>query len=118
LIRFLLSLSVLVGCVAADICAQTSSSASQSVTFGVHRSAPVVLASAQTTTVSVKETGLEHTSPLKITIGSESRSHVVSEMSTVVSQRSFAEYKSSLPGAKSFSIKSLRAENPVVTLTE
>ena len=118
LIRFLLSLSVLVVCIAADICAQTSSSASQTVTFGVHRSAPVVVASAQSSLVSVTETGFERTNPLKITIGSESRSHVVSEIGTVVSQRSFAEYKSSLPAVKSFSIESSGAKKPVVTLTE
>ncbi|MGA3246375.1 MAG: hypothetical protein ABSE41_17280 [Bacteroidota bacterium] len=118
LIRFLLSLSVLVGCVAADICAQTSSSASQTVTFGVHRSTPVVVASAQTSTISVSEMGFERTSPLKITVGSDVRSHVLSEISNVPSQRSFAEYKSSLSAVKSFSIKSSSAEKPVVTLTE
>lgn len=118
LVRYILLLSAFVGVGALEVCAQTSSSASQMVTFGVHRSAPIVLASAQTSSVSVRETGFERTSPLKITLGPESRSRVVSEIGTVVSRRSFAEYKSSLPAARSFSVNSSSPAQSVVTLTE
>ena len=114
-LKSILTVSLLLAVVVIEASGQTSSSASQTVTFGVHRSAPIVLASAQTSTVSVSEMGFERTSPLKITVGSDLSSHIVSENVSVPSQRSFAEYKSSLPAVKSFSVKSSGAEKPVVT---
>jgi hypothetical protein len=118
LMKYILALFTLVGVGALEVCAQTSSSASQTVTFGVHRSAPIVLASAQTSSVSVKEIGFERASPLKIAVGSDSRSDIVSEIRSSRFERSFAENKASFSAVKSFNLKSRPAEKTVFTLTE
>jgi hypothetical protein len=118
LIRSLLIVILLLAIAVIESLAQNSSSASQTVTFGVRRSAPVVLASAQTASVTVREIGVERSSPLKVTVGSEVESTAVPEVSYASASPLSSGSQSNFAAVKSFSTKSARAKNSVVTLTE
>ncbi|MCX6135165.1 MAG: hypothetical protein NTU47_15245 [Ignavibacteriales bacterium] len=117
-LKHILIVSSLLAIVTIEASAQNSSSASQMVTFGVHRSAPVILASAQASSVAVSEAGFERANPLKVTVGTDSRSLAASEMGFEVSEQTYAANKPKYPAVKSFNIKTPPAEKAVFTLTE
>jgi len=116
--RYFLVLCALVVLATLEVCAQTTSSASQTVTFGVRRAAPVVLASAQTTAISVRDINTARTTPLKVTVGSESFSDVVPVTLIAASDRAFARAKAASASAQSFVVEPKAVEKTVVTLTE
>ena len=116
--RFILSISFLLAAVVIESLAQNSSSASQTVTFGIRRSASIVLAGAQSSAISVQESGVERSSPLKVSIGSESRSLLASAISYASAEEPTIGNKPSFSAAKSYNIKSAASRQSVVTLTE
>jgi hypothetical protein len=119
-----------------DLSAQSSSSATQTVTFGVRRLAPVLLASAQVHTPTLAARFVNSANPLKVTIGIDSKVETNAEMSatsldrpvsigngtvaahTGLSEELIAAQQARLPLTK---FPDARAENPdqrVITLTE
>lgn len=135
--KYILVLSALVGVVALEVCAQTSSSASQTVTFGVRRIAPVLLASLQTSSALISVSGSERTSLLKVTVSDVARSNVGSDVRSRNLDRSglgvsptmtagyfsanmFSSYNNTaiVSATESLSLNSSLSPRSVVTLTE
>jgi hypothetical protein len=118
LLALILIVMVLLALAVDESLAQTSGSASQTVTFGVRRSAPMVLTGAQATSISIKEIGLERTTPLKVTVGSDMQSGAVPEISYASATGSATARHANFASVKSLTTKSTRFDKAVVTLTE
>jgi hypothetical protein len=121
---------------AVDLAAQNTSSATQTVTFGVQRSAAVLAANFQASEPSTNEISLSFAIPLKVTAGSDVNSDLVAELGSGgtdrsaselsrgyssndnVYQRSVVSRSATLPIAKLRNYKSDSSNRLVITLTE
>lgn len=77
-VNHIVMVSAVIALTALEVSAQTSGSATQTVTFGVRRTQPLVLANLQSPSVAVTETDAEQAVPLKMSVGSYSRSKLIS----------------------------------------
>lgn len=73
---------------AGELSAQSPSAASQVVTFGVRRTASMVVSDAQVGLLSAAESGASNVGALKVTAGSESAIQLSTEFGPVISDRS------------------------------
>ena len=116
-----------------EVLAQSRSSAAQTVTFGVQRSAAIIAANFQPSAESVNEIGLTSAVPLKVTAGSDESSVLVADLGTDrsvsefdrgfssvenVYQGSFVSRRATLPIAKLSNYRSEPSNRFVITLTE
>jgi hypothetical protein len=118
LMKSILIIALLLAAVVIESLAQSSSSATQTVTFGVRRSAPIVVASTQPSMIAVQGSVVERTSPLKITVGSESRSLLAFTSSYASADEPMKGYKASIVAPKSTTLRAPASTQSVVTLTE
>jgi hypothetical protein len=110
-VKFLLAVIVLVVASVCELSAQTSSSASQTVTFGVRRIVPAFLASMQLTASSINDSHMVQSKAVKMTVGSETRSRQFAsddQSSDLVSRSSLASLKA----------PRLKSNKLVITVTE
>jgi hypothetical protein len=101
-VKFLLAVILLVAASVCELSAQTSSSATQTVTFGVRRIVPAFLASMQLTAPSINDSHGVQSKAVKMTVGSETHSRQFEsddQSSSLVSQSSLALLKT--PKSKS-----------------
>ena len=121
---------------AVEVSAQSRSSATQTVTFGVQRSAAIIAANFQASAEPVHEIGLTSAIPLKVTAGSDESSVLVADPGAGVTDRSVSEFgrgvspvenvyqssfvsrRTTLPIAKLRNHKSDSSDRFVITLTE
>ena len=104
---------------AVEVSAQSRSSATQTVTFGVQRSAAIIAANFQTSTESVNEIGLTSAVPLKVTAGSDESSVLVADPGAGVTDRSVSEFDrgvSPVENVHQSSLVSRRATPPITKL--
>lgn len=74
LVKFLLAILFLLAASVFELSAQSSSSATQTVTFGVRRIVPAFLASMQLTAAANNDSHAIQSKPVKMTVGSETHS--------------------------------------------
>jgi hypothetical protein len=121
-VTHILAMFLVLSVVTCDLLAQTSSSAKQTVTFGVRRSAPVVVASAQSSTLSIKDNGVARSSPLRVSVGSTLQSEALADLGspdhTVFAQATDVSEKSNLSLRRSSKTLPTSTDQLVVTLTE
>lgn len=114
---------------AVEVSAQNRSSATQTVTFGVQRSAAIIAANFQPSAESANEIGLTSATPLKVTAGSEVSSVLVADRSVSefdrgaspaenVHQSSLVSRRATLPITQLSNHKSDSSDRLVITLTE
>ena len=101
---------------AVEVSAQSRSSATQTVTFGVQRSAAIVAANFQPSAESVNEIGLTSAVPLKVTAGSDESSVLVADLGTDRSVSEFDRGFSSVENVYQSSLVSRRATPPITKL--
>ncbi len=99
---------------AGELSAQSSSAASQVVTFGVRRTASTVVSDAQVGLLAAAEPGASNVGALKVTVGSESAFQQSSEFGPIVSDRSASKSeRGSLAGAhENASLLKFRSNTP------
>jgi hypothetical protein len=76
-VKYIAVTSAVIALTALEVSAQSSSSATQTVTFGVRRTQSVVLANLQSPSVAVTESAAEQAAPLKMTVGTSTRSRSI-----------------------------------------
>ena len=121
---------------AVEVSAQSRSSATQTVTFGVQRGAAIIAANFQASSTSINDISLTSATPLKVTAGSDESSDLVADLGVGnadrsiskfdrgfssdenVYQSSFGSRRATLPIAKLRNHKSDSSDRLVITLTE
>lgn len=89
-VKLILATFVILAASVCELSAQSSSSATQTVTFGVRRMMPVLLASIQMTASSISESRGSQNNTLKMTVGSETNSDHVTNLAVNSVERRFA----------------------------
>ena len=88
---------------AGELSAQSSNSASQTVTFGVRRTGAMVVSTTQGASSSATESGASKVGALKVTVGKEFGSQLSTELSMIASVRSASTIeRGSLIGAMEY----------------
>jgi hypothetical protein len=121
---------------AVEVSAQHRSSATQTVTFGVQRSAAIIAANLQASSTSINDISLTRAIPLKVTAGSDASSDIVADLGgggadrsatkfdrgfssgENVYQNSLVSSKATVPIAMLRNHKSNSSDRLVITLTE
>ncbi|MDP2887085.1 MAG: hypothetical protein Q8P51_18925 [Ignavibacteria bacterium] len=121
---------------AMEVSAQNRSSATQTVTFGVQRSATIIAANFQASATSIDDISLTSAIPLKVTAGSDASSDIVADLGgggadrsvtkcdrgfssrENVYQNSLVSRKATVPIAMLRNHKSNSSDRLVITLTE
>jgi|GEM_PF-2056061 len=102
---------------AVEVSAQSRSSAAQTVTFGVQRSAAIVAANFQPSAESANEIGLTSATPLKVTAGSDVSSVLVADLGADRSVSEFDRGVSPVENVYQGSLVSRRATLPITQLS-
>jgi len=96
-----------------EVLAQSRSSATQTVTFGVQRSTAIIAANFQPSAESVNEIGLTSATPLKVTAGSDVSSVLVADLGADRSVSEFDRGVSPVENVYQSSLVSRRATLPI-----
>jgi hypothetical protein len=122
-VKFLFAILLLAASVC-ELSAQSSSSATQTVTFGVTRIVPGFLASMQMVASSINESFAVQTSAVKMTVGSETHSKQVTGLAgSYFQSRIAANGDPEATSSAQTSLAMLKAQKPksnklVITVTE
>ena len=100
-----------------EVLAQSRSSAAQTVTFGVQRSAAIIAANFQPSTESVNEICLTSATPLKVAAGSDVSSVLVADLGADRSVSEFDRGVSPVENVYQSSSVSRRAALPITKLS-